>query len=182
MSLIIIGINHKTAPIEVRERFSFTKKRIDESLVKLKDSNFISGAVILSTCNRAEVYIHTEGCYSEDEDVKQFIFGLFNATAFEIKRYFYALKDLDAVRHLVRVTSGLDSQVLGETQILAQVKAAWDIAKNRGATSYVLDELFRLAQRLAGFIRTNTKISQGRTSIGSVAIKMLEDNFENLQD
>jgi len=172
--MIVIGINHKTAPVDVRERFSFTRKHLAEALAEFKDSGLVHGAVILSTCNRTEVYAD-----AAQEGAASLIFGMFNAAEAD-RDYFYVLNDSDCVRHLFRVASGLDSQVLGETQVLAQVRSAWAVAKDSGATGGLIDRLFTRAQEVGSAVRGRTKISQGNISIGSVAIKMLEENVSDL--
>lgn len=192
MSLLVVGISHKTAPVRVRERFSFTRKHLEESLRRLKDSGCAAGAVILSTCNRTEVYL--EDCDSphpgpppEGEGrrgagrIKEFMFEIFNAPE-GARRYFYALEEVDAVRHLFRVASGLESQVLGENQIMGQVRSAWNIAKDALASTPELDGIFVAALKTGGLVRTQTKISYGNTSIGSVAIRMIEEKTGNLEN
>ncbi|MBI4335610.1 MAG: glutamyl-tRNA reductase [Candidatus Omnitrophica bacterium] len=181
MRLTVIGINHRTAPVQARERFSFTRSALRESLAGLKHSNLVDGAVILSTCNRIEIYFYPKGDYRDPEKAKSFAFGIFNAEKEDIERYFYIFEGGAAVRHLFRVASGLDSQVLGENQILSQVKSAWTIAKEEGASTAELDEIFTRAQEVGKMVRSETKISQGNISIGSVAIKMLKDRLRNLE-
>ena len=180
MSLLVIGINHKTTPVRVREKFSFTRKLIRESLLKFKDSGFVSGTIILSTCNRTEIYLDIK----EDSPasiVRGLAFAIFGAGISEIERYFYTLQDLAAVRHLFRVASGLDSQVLGENQILAQVESAWVVSKEIGTSSDKLDNIFKRAEEAGRIVRQETRISQGNISIGSIAIKMLKSRLGFLQ-
>lgn len=183
MNLILIGINHKTAPVSVREKFSFTKKHLDESLEKLQYSSFIHGAVILSTCNRTEIYISlaAEKKQTDSKAAKSFVFDIFNANKNDIERYFYIVEGIEAVLHLFRVASGLDSQVLGETQILGQVKSAWLAAYEKRVTSDELDRTFLKAQKVGKVVRAKTWISHGNISIGSVAIDMLEERFNALK-
>ncbi|MBI3991253.1 MAG: glutamyl-tRNA reductase [Candidatus Omnitrophica bacterium] len=183
MDCILIGISHKTAPVSIREKFSFTKKHLDESLVKLQYSGFIHGAVILSTCNRTEIYIDltAEKKQSDLQAVKSFAFDIFNASRIDLERYFYIYEGLDVVRHLFRVASGLDSQVLGETQILGQVKFAWLAAYDKKVTSDELDRAFLKAQEVGKIVRSQTQISHGNISIGSIAIDMLIDRFNVLE-
>lgn len=182
MKLLVIGISHKTAPVKVRERFSFTRRRLEESLAEFKNSGLVEAALILSTCNRTEVYAHVDKEASRIEKSKALVFDIFHAGEGEIGRYFYILEGVEALRHIFRVASGLDSQVLGETQILAQARSAWAIAKDMGTTSSLIDEVFKKALSVGGGVRAKTGISQGNISIGSVAIKMLEDNFKDLRD
>lgn len=181
MRLVVIGINHKIAPLEVREKFSFTRKRLREGLENFKDSSMVSGAVILSTCNRMEVYFDIKDDCLDPEEAISFVFGMFRAKKEDIERYFYIFEDMEAVRHLLRVASGLDSQVLGEGQILTQVNSAWIIAKEMGSSSDELDKIFEKAQKAASGIRLETRISKGNISIGSIAIRLLKDRLKDLR-
>lgn len=184
MNLVVIGINHKTASVKAREKFSFTRKQIEESLARLKNSGFTQGAVILSTCNRSEIYIHAQATIFPAglEELSSLVFGIYGASETERTSYFYTLEGEDAARHIFRVASGLDSQVLGETQILGQVKSAWLFAYDKGATSSILDRLFEKALETGKRVRLETGISRGNTSIGSIAINMLEERFEDLKE
>lgn len=182
-NLIVIGINHKTAAVKVREKFSFSAKKIGESLLRLKNSFLVNGAVILSTCNRSEIYFDTpfRNRTPGFKRVTSLIFEIFRAETPDIKRYFYTLENTDALKHLFRVASGLDSQVLGETQILGQVKSAWLIACDKKTSTDALDKMFKKAQGVGKKVRAETGISQGNTSLGSIAINMLEEEFDDLQ-
>ncbi len=182
MALVLVGINHKTAPLQVRERVSFTKRRIKESLIELKQKDFITGAVILFTCNRTEIYIESKEKREEGkEQIIKFLYGSRDFTEDDFTRYFYTLEDVDLIGHLFRVASGLDSQVLGENQILGQVKSAWMLAKELGASSAMLDKVFEKAINVGKQVRMETKISCGNVSIGSVAITMLERKLKDLR-
>ena len=180
MNFIVIGLNHRTTPVRVREKFSFTRKLLHESLIKFKDSGFVNGAIILSPCNRIELYLYIQD-YQAIEKVKSFTFNIFRAEKKDIEQYFYIFEGRDAVKHLFRVASGLDSQVLGENQILSQVKSAWVIAKEAGTSSDEIDNIFEKAQKVGSMVRQKTRISQGNISIGSVAIKMLKDRLKALE-
>jgi glutamyl-tRNA reductase len=183
MRLLLIGINHKTAPLKVRERISFNKKQLKDALMELKKMDLVFGTVILSTCNRTEIYIHLSKINSGLQKTKRFIYRRFQVKEDGLKRYFYILENnIDVARHIFRVASGLDSQVLGETQILGQVKSAWTVARDLGVTSELLDGLFDKAVKMGKIVRRETKISQGNVSIGSVAIKICEDRLQDLQD
>lgn len=182
MGLITIGINHKTAPLKVREKFSFTKERLKEYLAELKKIEEVFSAVILSTCNRMEIYAHLADNNSDLQKIKRFLFDRYSIGEDDRERYFYILENTETIRHIFRVASGLDSQVLGETQILGQVKYAWTIARDIGAISGLLEELFGKAVDVGRVVRLETKISQGNISIASIAIKMCEDYFGDFQD
>lgn len=178
MMFIVIGISHKTAAVKIREKFSFTAKHRDEALAKLRSCGLVSGAVILSTCNRTEIY----ASIAEENFplALDFIFSIFGASPSEQKQYFYLLREKACLEHLFKVVSGLDSQVLGETQILGQVKSGWVMAYQKGLTDRELDEIFQKALALGRRVRRETKISQGNVSVGSVAIDLLEKKFSDL--
>lgn len=174
MGLVLAGINHKTASLKIRERISFTRKKLKELLVELKQADGMLGAAILSTCNRTEVYAHMA---KDKEQIKRFFLRSGWFTDEEFSRYFYILEDADVIRHIFRVASGLDSQVLGETQILGQIKDAWITGKDLGVISEMLDRLFEKAVDTGKIVRQETKVSRGNISIGSLAIKMIEKRF-----
>lgn len=182
MSLALIGISHKTAPIRVRERFSFTKEHLKESLIKLNSIDSVLGVIVLSTCNRMEIYAQLIDINLGMRKIIRFLIDTFLVKENKVKRHFYMLNETDVMRHIFKVACGLDSQVLGETQILSQVKAAWEIANESGATCELLNNLFTEAINVGRDVRSFTKISQGNISVGSVAIKMLEEKFGGLQD
>ena len=179
MGLVLAGINHKTASLKIRERISFTRKRLKELLVELKQGDGMLGAAILSTCNRTEVYAYMA---KDKEQIKRFFLRSGWFTDEEFSRYFYILEDIDVIRHIFRVASGLDSQVLGETQILGQIKDAWTMGKDLGVISEILDRLFEKAVDTGKIVRRETKVSRGNISIGSLAIKMIEKRFKDLRN
>ena len=182
MGLIVIGISHKTAPVEIREKFSFTRNQLRESQGQLKESYGVESIIVLSTCNRMEIYAHSP-CNDEGLDrITEFLAKKFSVLERDIRKYFYILVDEQAIRHIFRVASGLDSQVLGETEILSQVKSAWLISRESGKTNDFLDTIFEKAIEVGTTARRNTGISHGNVSIGSVAIKMLKGRFRSLQD
>ena len=182
MSLVLVGISHKTAPIKVREKFSFTKEKLKETLIKLKKADFINGIIILSTCNRMEIYADIMDTDLATKQLSRFLCDTFLVGEDKISRYFYNLSGLDAVSHIFKVAGGLDSQILGETQILGQVKSAREIATEMGITCGLLDNLFTEAINVGKEVRSVTGISQGNVSIGSAAIKMIEEQFGGMQD
>lgn len=170
MNYILLGISHKTAPLSVRERYAFSKKRVSEVLNKLSHNKMIGEAVILFTCNRTEVYATTN--YSRE--AKEFLLNELRTTNYEL-RHFYFLQNNDVIKHLFRVSSGLDSQVIGETQILGQVKSAYFKAKELKTIKKCFNKLFQKAIEVGKIVRNNTKISEGNVSICSVALKLLEN-------
>ncbi len=182
MSLVLIGISHKTASIRIREKFSWTNDQLSEGLKKLYAIDSVRGVIVLSTCNRMEIYTHLTDNVLGMRELIRFLKGSFSAKEFQIKRHFYVLKDAGVVKHIFRVASGLDSQILGETQILGQVKFAWEMASRAGVTCDLSDALFADAVSAGKEVRSSTEISQGNVSVGSVAIEMLEEQFGRIQN
>lgn len=182
MNLALIGISHKTAPVRVREKFSFTTEGLKEGLQKLKKIDSARGIVVLSTCNRMEIYAELVDVDSGVRDITLFLLNTFLTGEDEIRRYFYTLSGADVVRHIFKIACGLDSQILGETQILGQVKSSRQASLQTGATCRLLDTLFVEAVNAGIQVRSLTKISQGNVSIGGAAIKMLEEKAGGIQD
>jgi len=180
MNPSLIGISHKTAPLQIREKFAFSRKQLGEALSKLLENESIDEAVILSTCNRTEIY----ACINDMElgavELKNFLINYHHLEENRNSRYLYFLKDREAIKHLFRVASGLDSQVIGENQILGQVKAAYLQAKEMGTTNGLFNRLFQKASAVGKLVRTKTRISQGNLSIGRIALKMLEEFWQKL--
>lgn len=181
MELITIGISHKTAPVGIRERFTFTKTQLHEAQAQLKALSGIEGALILLTCNRVEIYAHASCNKNSLGLIKDFFIAKFNITDQEFNKYFYVLEDAAAVRHIFRVACGLESQVLGELEILGQVKSALALSRDVGLTDDFLNLIFEKAIETGISARQDTGISSGNVSIGSVAIKVLKDHFRDLQ-
>lgn len=177
MSFILWGISHKTAPLKVREKFSFSRKQIPEVLIKLSRKEGTSEMVILSTCNRMEIYTTSD----YPEEVREFLSSKLCIEKEELQ-YFYFLKDKKVIKHLFLVSSGVDSQIIGETQILGQVKNAYFQAKELGMTGKYLNRLFQKAIEVGKLVHRVTKISQGNISIGSVALKLAEDRGGDLKE
>mgnify|MGYP001604732311 CR=1 FL=1 len=182
MNLALIGISHKTAPVRVRERFSFTTEELKDGLQTLKKIGSARGIVILSTCNRMEIYAQLVDINSGMRDITQFLLATFSVGENEIRRYFYTLNGANVIKHIFKVACGLDSQILGEMQILGQVRSSREISLHAGSTCELLDNLFLEAINAGIQVRSLTKISQGNVSIGSAAIKMLEERFDSIQD
>lgn len=187
MSLILLGMNHRTTSLEIRERVSFSKKGLKKALPKLVGSRQIGGGVILSTCNRIEIYAQiSRGNFdqrrtSSSKLLKKFLENYHSIENGELDSCLYSLIDREAIHHLFRVASGLDSQVLGETQILGQVRSAYSLALEAGTTDWLLDRVFERAIEVGRLVRRKTKISEGSISIGSVALRMLERELGNLE-
>ena len=183
MKLIVLGVNHKTAPIEIREKFYLTSTQQDLCLSEIKNHPAIAEAFVLSTCNRTEIYLHA----LEDSINLDFIFNLLG----EIKKikfdssyakYFYIFSNQGAVRHLLRVVSGMDSLVLGEKQILGQVKSAVENARQKGLFSKYFNILSASAIRTGKIAQHQTLIGFGGSSVSWAAIAMAEKMLGSLQD
>ena len=181
MSILVVGLNHKSAPVEVREKLAFNPNSINTALSlfsqKYQDQN--AEIVILSTCNRVELYISSQDGAIKVEDVFSFLadFHKIELTAFS--SYMYHYKDDRAVNHLFFVTSSLDSMVLGESQILSQVKEAYTTAAMEEATGKILNQLFQQALNAAKIVHTRTSIGKRKVSISSVAVEFAEKIFQD---
>lgn len=174
MQIKVVGLNHTTSPVEVRERLYFSKSSLLIALEKLQESVGIEGAVILSTCNRVEIYFLTSSSIEDVEGIKSFLscFHQVERGIFEDSLYVYS--EPESVAHLFRVTSGIDSLVIGENQILSQVKEAYEVAYQAGYTGKILNRLFQTSFQVAKLVRTKTKINTKPCSVGSVAVDLVE--------
>lgn len=182
MELIIIGLNHKSASVETRERLAFSKNRLRDAYSLLNKLPSINASVILSTCNRVEVYCSTEDMLRCIESVKQFLGRYHNVDIKDYEDNLYTYIDEEAVSHLFNVACGLDSLVIGETQILGQIKDAYLFAHSYNATDKFLNVLFQRSFNIAKKIRSMTNIGRGRVSVSSVGIKMAEEILGDLSD
>lgn len=172
MSISMIGIDHNMAPVDIRAMFAFTKKNAGEAMEKIKEQDGIYGCIILSTCNRLEVWA------SIDEEAEVSLYDCLcrvrGIRDDSYEKYFVARQDREAVEHLFYLTSGLKSQILGEDQILTQVKDALSLARENFTTDSVLEVLFRMAVTAGKKIKTEVPFSHGNPSVIHQALKMLE--------
>lgn len=175
MNILCAGLNHQNAPIEIRERFAIGGGQLQETLDAVRAIDGLTGAVILSTCNRVEFYTSSVCPVRAFDGLKDL---LKDRTGYEAPLYFHDTPR--SVRHLFRVASGLDSMVLGETEILGQVKKAYSAAAEFGATTSHLNKLFQHAFRVAKHVRTETLITRGATSVGAVAVELAGKIFGDL--
>jgi glutamyl-tRNA reductase len=178
MSLVVVGINHRTAPVEVRERVVFEPTRVPEALRELKTLPYVRESVIVSTCNRTEIYCVTESGEAELGDWLQ----RYHQLGSTIHHCLYKFDDMKAVSHAFAVASGLDSLVLGEPQILGQLKDAYRAAQETGTTGPVLNRLFQAAFSVAKRVRTETQIGANAVSVASAAVataKTVFSSFDN---
>ena len=181
MPLLAIGLNHNTAPIKIRERVAFAPEQVPAVLKELVSLSQISEAAILSTCNRTELLC----CVEDPDNTKLLIewFGHFhNLPVEEIDPYMYSHLDRSAVRHLLRVASGLDSMILGEPQILGQIKDAYLSAREAGTVGRLLGRLFQHAFSVAKQVRTDTAIGANPVSVAFAAVSLAKQIFSSLSD
>ncbi|MDF1812759.1 MAG: glutamyl-tRNA reductase [Verrucomicrobiales bacterium] len=178
MSIFCLGVNHKTAPVEIREKLAFAEKTLPDSLREILGVGEIEETVILSTCNRVEVYGAASLTASALDSLSNFLIGHFDVDGHEVE--FYRHESEQAAHHLFEVASGLDSMVLGETEIFGQVKKAYATAQEAGATGKRMNKLFQQSFSIGKLVRSNSKIQHGSTSIGSVAVDLAEKIFGDL--
>ena len=170
MQLVVLGLNHRTAPVDVRECFSFPEARIKFMLRRFQRMDRWFEGVILSTCNRTELYAVVEDA-EEDLDVIKRLLTRMAGEQYD-EAYFYCYVDTACIRHLFRVASSLDSLVLGEGQILSQVKSAYALARGMGATGTMLNTLFNRAIAVGKRVRTDTRIAYSPVSVSSAAVEL----------
>ena len=178
MNFQLIGVNHKTAPVEVRERLALPESRLPEACKKLIEHPGIEEGMILSTCNRVELLAKTK---NGSADLRGFIRNYFQVDPADFDQHFYEYRSNDAVRHIFRVTSSLDSMVVGEPQILGQVKEAYALARAVGAVQSQLDSLLTRAFAVAKRVRSETAVGSSSVSIASVAVELAKKIFGSLQ-
>ncbi|MGY3263983.1 glutamyl-tRNA reductase [Lysobacter sp. HA35] len=176
MGFHVIGLNHATAPVDVRERVAFAGDALNGALDELRAMPQVSEAALLSTCNRTELYVESD----DDGDALAQWLATRSSVGPDLFTYLYRHRDADAVRHLFRVATGLDSLVLGEPQILGQVKDAWATARAAGTLGTRLDRLFQHAFSTAKRARTDTRIGANPVSVASTAVKLAQESFAPL--
>ena len=178
MKFQLIGVNHKTAPVEVRERLAIPDARLPEALKRLAEHPGVDEGLILSTCNRVEVLAQTK---NGTVDLRGFLRDYFELNPTDYEPHLYEYREGEAVRHLFRVTSSLDSMVVGEPQILGQVKEAYATARAVGAVHSQLDLLLTRAFAVAKRVRTETAVGSSAVSVASVAVELAKKIFGSLQ-
>src|SRR5438874_9379221 len=169
MKFFVAGVSHKTAPVEVREQLAVTPSHFVDAAQVLKLFGHLDEVVLLSTCNRVEIY----GTIRKATGHIKSLLQLLCAEPRDLDPHIYLYADAAAVRHLLRVAAGLDSMVLGETEITGQIKNAYEIARNAGLTGRVLNRLFQRAFQATKEIRTRTGIGRGTVSIKSTAVELI---------
>jgi glutamyl-tRNA reductase len=180
MALIAIGLNHRTAPVHVRERLSVAEAKLPELIASLTAMNGVDGGAVVSTCNRVETYVSAS---SEDiiESVVDWLAERADADRAEIEKHLYILRHGDVVKHLFRVAAGLDSMILGEPQIHGQVRAAFLASQRCGALDALLTQVFEQTMRVAKKVRTDTGIGEHAVSVPYAAIELAKKIFGELE-
>ena len=178
MDLICMGLNHETAPVQVREHFAVSAETQGEKARDIVALSTIGESVVISTCNRTEVYAAAEHADVGLEYLREYMAEGHDPEEME---YLYTKSGQDVARHLFRLVAGLDSMVLGETEIFGQVKQAYKQALESGATKGVLNKLFQKSFSVGKKLRTHTRIQMGQTSVGNVAVDLAEKIFGKLK-
>jgi glutamyl-tRNA reductase len=179
--VVVIGLNHRTVPIELLERFAVSADALGKALHDLCGRSSVSEAVVLSTCNRTEVYALVERFHPAVADIRDFLCDLAHVAPEEIADHVYSEHDTEAVRHLFAVSAGLESAVLGESEILGQVRNAWERAVAEGASRASLNLLFRHALEAGKRARTETAIGRSTASVSHSAVAMARDRLDTLE-
>jgi glutamyl-tRNA reductase len=181
MSIVLIGLSHKTAPVEMRERLAFNQSLIEEALSRLVDQQTLDEGLIVSTCNRVELLASSpDGAQKGIERLTGFLYDFHQVPTDSINGHLYRHADLDAIRHIFRVASSLDSMVVGESQILGQVKEAYQQAVSAGTVGRILSQLMHRTLSVAKRVRTETAVSQNPVSVSSVAVELARKIFDDL--
>lgn len=180
MSVVVIGLSHRTSPVEVREKFAFTEAEIPAAVAELRRRGLADEAVILSTCNRVELYLATPQPPAQVFPALHEFLVTHHAYPDPVHDHLYQWSEPQSVEHLFKVACGLDSMVLGETEILGQLKQAYDLALQHKLTGPRLNKAFQRAFNVAKHIRTTTNIQRGSISVASVAVELAERIFDTL--
>ena len=181
MELLCLGLNHRTAPVEVRERFAVGNTKLGSTASELITMPGVAEGLVISTCNRTEFYLAAPNAMDACSHLESHLTEKKQLDA-AVATHFYRKVKTEAARHLCRVVSGLDSMLLGETEIFGQVKQSYQAALDAGATAHVLNRVFQRAFGVGKKVRTETAIQHGSTSVGSVAVDLAEKIFGHLKD
>lgn len=180
MSIVVLGLNHRTAPLDVREKVAFTNEQQRAALEALRAATGVEESVLISTCNRTELYLRADD--QQTNRAYEWLAATPNAAAINLKPYLYRHQDDAATRHAFRVAAGLDSMVLGEPQILGQVRHAVRVANDIGALGGPLGRLFQDTFQVAKRIRTETAIGTTSVSMAAAALKLAQQLFGDMRD
>jgi glutamyl-tRNA reductase len=180
VSLVVLGVDHRTVPLELLERTSVTDDALPKALHDLRSRPHVSEAVVLSTCNRTEVYAVAERFHGAFQDIRDFLCDHAGLAPDALSDHLYSAYDEDAVAHLFSVAAGLESDVIGEHEILGQVRRAWERAAEEGAARTTLNRVFRHAVEVGKRARTETAIGRSSASVSSAAVAMVSERLGSL--
>lgn len=181
MHLTLVGLSHKTAPVDIREKLTFPESVQPHALSTLNDYHGVMECIILSTCNRTEIYAVTSAEVDGPSAIIEYMAAYHSLDKAELSKYLYTKQGEEVVNHLFRVVASLDSMVLGEAQILGQVKTAYDFAFEAATTGRIFNKLFRQSFEVGKRVRTETEIGENAVSISYAAIELAKRVFESLE-
>lgn len=182
MNFLVVGLNYRTADVDVREMLAFNGPKLEEGLSRLRELSDVREAMILSTCNRVELYAEVKDPEKASDGIKDFISEFHGIAGPDIDKVLYIYKGREALRHIFRVSASLDSMVVGEPQILGQIKDAFEFSLKKKATGVLLNKLMKKAISVAKRVRTETKISENAVSISFAAVELARKIFTDLPD
>ncbi|MBP1968814.1 glutamyl-tRNA reductase [Virgibacillus natechei] len=182
MHILKVGFNYKTAPVEIRERFTFSEQSLHDAMTALKAQKSILENVIISTCNRTEIYAVVDQLHTGRYYIKQFLSDWFEIEKEDFSSYLRITEDDGAFEHLFRVSTGLDSMILGETQILGQVKKSFLTSQSMDTTGTIFNELFKQAITFGKRVQKDTEIGSHAVSVSFAAVELAKKIFGNLKD
>jgi glutamyl-tRNA reductase len=180
MNIVVVGLSHKTAPVEVREKLSIQEAKLNEAITHLKGYPHIEEVAILSTCNRLEIYAVVQETDNGVREIIQFLSEIGHIPLQGLRQHLFIYLHEDALRHVMRVSAGLESLVLGEGQILAQIKTTHKLAQKHQGLGRLLDRLFKQAISVGKRVRSETDIGTGAVSISSAAVELVQMKLEDL--
>lgn len=180
MRILVVGVNHKTAPVELRERLSIADVDLDEVLTQLRDTRTIMESVVVSTCNRLEIYVLVSSVRAGEDFLRTFLAKRAGLPVRDLVSHLYVHQGIHAARHLFQVVSGLDSMVIGETQILGQVRSAFLTASDAGNIGALFNQLFRKSLQVGKRAQTETTIGQSAVSVSYAAVQLAKKIFGEL--
>src|SRR3984893_958453 len=183
MEIVLVGLNHRTAPLELRERLSFTAEQVRRAAAELRSRGLLEESLVLSTCNRSELYgVPPEASHESAAGLSSFLSEFHSIRPDVLNVALYQHYDRAAVRHLFRVSAGLDSLLLGEAEILGQVREAYRFAHEYGATGPVLNRLFQGALEVGKRVRSETELGTRPMSVASAGVKLAERIFGKMKE
>lgn len=180
MKILVLGLNHKTAGVDVREKLAFNGQKLEEGVIGLKNLPEVREVAVLSTCNRVEMYTCVNNIEAATENIKEFLSVFHGLEKSSFEKHLYSHQGVDGIRHIFRVSSSLDSMIVGEPQILGQIKDTFDFALNKKTTGVLLNKLMKKAISTAKRVRTETRIAENAVSISFAAVELARKIFTDL--